>query len=324
MLKGFAPIFLIIPLIFVSLITVTAVSLKAKPITSADKPRPISRSILDSASPSPIAQNSPEELPIQPPSPPTEAPTPIPDSERTIEFQTFAKEAPSPSPSPSPKLKPAASSQSSTSSGANYTVATFNLSSTTVITDTANDNDCPNDCPTKPLAQYISENGGRAGINGSYFCPPDYANCAGKVNSFDFSVWNNRHKKWINASTLFWGGRGMMIFRPGSAQFFPCASCAGAPSDITGGITNYPSLLSGGQVIVSDGAKGTRGGIGFGNDKLFLVVARGSSYYDLANIFKNLGATDALNLDGGGSTALYDGRYKAGPGRSLPNAIVVK
>jgi len=46
---------------------------------------------------------------------------------------------------------------------------------------------------------------------------------------------------------------------------------------------------------------------------------------DLAGIFISLGATDALNLDGGGSVALYEnGRYKAGPGRSLPNAIIVK
>lgn len=115
-----------------------------------------------------------------------------------------------------------------------------------------------------------------------------------------------------------------MIFRPGSAQFFACASCAGAPSDITGGIVNYPSLLSGGNVLVGDGAKGTRSGIGYGGGKLFLLVARNVSFFDLANIFKSLGATDALNLDGGGSVALYDGGYKVGPGRSLPNAIVIK
>ena len=116
----------------------------------------------------------------------------------------------------------------------------------------------------------------------------------------------------------------MMVFRGGSAQFYSCASCAGAPSDITGGIVNYPSLLSGGQILVSDGTKGTRGGIGFGGGKLFLVIARNSSYLDLANIFKSLGATDALNLDGGGSSALYDGTYKAGPGRPLPNAVIIK
>ena len=161
-------------------------------------------------------------------------------------------------------------------------------------------------------------------MNGTYFCPPDYASCGGKVNSFDFAVWNNRHKRWINATTLFWSGRGMMVFRPGSAQFFPCAGCVGAPADITGGIVNYPSLVSGGQVLVSDGAKGTRSGIGFGGGKLFLVVARSSSYFDLANIFKSLGAQEALNLDGGGSVALYDGGYKVGPGRNLPNAVIIK
>ena len=118
----------------------------------------------------------------------------------------------------------------------------------------------------------------------------------------------------------------MFVFRPGSAQFFACAACTGAPSDITGGIVNYPSLLAGGrQVLVGDeGAKGTRSGIATGGGKLFLVVARNVSYFDLANIFKSLGATDALNLDGGGSVALFDGGYKVGPGRSLPNAVIIK
>jgi hypothetical protein len=168
-------------------------------------------------------------------------------------------------------------------------------------------------------------------MNGTYFCPQDYSSCSGKVNSFDFAVWNNRKKKWINASTLFWEGRGMMVFRPGSAQFFPCAGCIGAPSDITGGIVNYPSLLAGGQVVLNEGSlpgnlktKGSRSGIGAGGGKLFLVVARSANMQDLVSIFKSLGATDALNLDGGGSVALYDGGYKVGPGRNLPNAIIIR
>lgn len=215
--------------------------------------------------------------------------------------------------------------------GKNYTALVYPLGSTTVVTDTAVDGDCGNDCATKPLAQYVKEQGGKGGMNGTYFCPPDYAACSGKKNSFDFPVWNNRHKKWIQADKLFWGGRGMMVFRPGSAQFFASSASAGAPSDITGGIVNYPSLLSGGNVLVNDSnvpanlkTKATRSGVGFGSGKLFLVVARSSSVIDIANIFKSLGATDALNLDGGGSAALYEGRYKAGPGRSLPNSIIVK
>src|SRR3989344_1363183 len=191
--------------------------------------------------------------------------------------------------------------------GKNYTALVYDLGSSTVVTDTAGDNDCANDCFTKPLASYVKEQGGRGGMNGTYFCPPDYSWCAGKKNSFDFPVWNNRLKKWIQAGKLFWGGRGMMVFRPGSAQFFANSTAVGAPSDITGGIVNYPSLLSGGSLLVNDGnvasnlkTKGTRTGIGFGSGKLFLVVARNASIIDLAGIFISLGATDALNLDGGG------------------------
>lgn len=31
---------------------------------------------------------------------------------------------------------------------------------------------------------------------------------------------------------------------------------------------------------------------------------------------------DALNLDEGGSTALWYGGYKTGPGRNIPNALL--
>lgn len=263
-------------------------------------------------------------------SPSTQSPTPIPTS--TPSPTPSPTPTPTPTPIPKPSPKPSiAPSGASTSSGANYTVVSYDLGSTTVVTDTAGDDDCANDCPVKPLAQYVSENGGRGGMNGTYFCPPDYSSCAGKINTFDFPVWNNRKKKWMQADKLFWNGRGMMVFRSGSAQFFPNAAAAGAPSDITGGIVNYPSLLSSGKLVLDEGSlsenqktKGTRSGIGFGGGKLFLVVASSADMKDLAGVFLSLGATDALNLDGGGSVALYNGGYKRGPGRNLPNAVIVK
>ena len=319
--KGFAPILLLIPLAIVTVISISVNSVKTNK----------SSQVLLLPTPSPVSQNQQNSASVSP-SPEREGSTPSPSPSPTpspaLEYIAVAKEAPSPSPSPSPK--PA--STSSTTTGGNYSVATFNLGSITVVTDSANDDDCGNDCPAKPLASYILENGGRAGINGTYFCPPDYSWCAGKVNTYDFPVWNNRRKKWMRADTLTWGGRGMMVFRGGSAQFFPCAACVGAPSDITGGIVNYPSLISGSQTVLDEGPltdnlkvnKGTRSAIGFGGGKLFLVVARAANMRDLVNIFHALGATDALNLDGGGSSALYDGGYKAGPGRNLPNAIIIK
>ena len=39
-------------------------------------------------------------------------------------------------------------------------------------------------------------------------------------------------------------------------------------------------------------------------------------------IKKALGLENALNLDSGGSTALWSGGYKVGPGRNIPNAIL--
>lgn len=308
------PVLIVIPIIIASLASIVFYSRPNK------SPQPLPEPVVSLASPSPSASAANAT-----PSPsPAASPTPILQIEQKIE----SKEAPSPTPTPTL----AAPAGSSMGSGSNYTVATFDIGSTTIVTDSANDDDCSNDCPIKPLASYVAENGGRAGINGTYFCPADYASCGGKVNTYDFPVWNNRKKKWMRADTLFWNGRGMMVFRPGSVRFFPCAACTGAPSDITGGIVNYPSLLAGGTTVLDEGSltdnlrvtKGTRSGIGFGGGKIFLVVARSANMGDMVNIFKALGATDALNLDGGGSSALFNGGYRAGPGRNLPNAVIVK
>ncbi|OQX51317.1 hypothetical protein B5M47_01265 [candidate division CPR3 bacterium 4484_211] len=46
---------------------------------------------------------------------------------------------------------------------------------------------------------------------------------------------------------------------------------------------------------------------------------------DAAEVMQKLGAANALNLDGGGSSAMYyNGSYKVGPGRNLPNAVVLQ
>ena len=325
-MRGFMPLHLLIPIAAIAFALVIVV--KVKNIDVAQKfmvPLTIKRAI--EQNPNLQSQQISGDLIPLPTAEPTPSPSPTPQD--TISSTVDAKIAP---PSPTPAPKPTFAAGGSTSTGGNYTVVTYSLGSISVVTDSANDDDCGNNCPAKPLAQYVAENGGRGGINGTYFCPPDYSSCSEKVNTYDFPIWNNRKKKWMRADTLFWNGRGMMIFRGGSAQFFPSAGAVGAPSDITGGIVNYPSLVSGGQIILDEGTlsdnlkvtKGTRSGIGFGNGKLFLVVARSANMRDLANIFMALGATDALNLDGGGSSAIYDGGYKAGPGRALPNALIVK
>lgn len=282
------------------------------------------------------SQKSPEPSPVQVDSPnpsPSETPTPTPSPTPTPTPTPTPKPSATPKPSVAPKPSTAASSGSSGGGGiqterGNFRAAVVTLPiSARMVTDTANDSDCSNDCPTKSLADFVAQNGGYAGIHGAYFCPPDYADCASKKNSFDSSVYNSRLGKWINEGHLGWNGS--MIYQDGSGYHYR-QGAAGFSGGLNAGIVNYPGLLNNGNISVEggidakQGAKNTKGGIGFNDSNIFLVVAYGVDMNDFAAVFKSLGAKYALNLDGGGSVALFNGGYKAGPGRSLPNAIIFK
>lgn len=209
------------------------------------------------------------------------------------------------------------------------------LSEVTVKTVAANTSDCTDNCPAKSLAQYISENGAYAGMNGSYFCPPDYASCAGKVNSYDFALYDSNTQSWRNENTLQWYNNGLAAFNGNNHLFYDDIQqyyFAHGNGGVTAGISNFPSLVKNGEVIVDENeltnyqrtAKGARGAIGVDGTYVYLAIGTGATVTDMAYIMKALGAQHALNLDGGGSSALYiNGAYKVGPGRSLPNAIVL-
>jgi hypothetical protein len=61
------------------------------------------------------------------------------------------------------------------------------------------------------------------------------------------------------------------------------------------------------------------------DNKLLMVVAKSPIYLrTIAKIMRDLGAVDAVNLDGGSSAALYyDGRVLSRPGRKLTNLLAV-
>ncbi|HPD74283.1 MAG TPA: phosphodiester glycosidase family protein [bacterium] len=205
------------------------------------------------------------------------------------------------------------------------------LSDVKVITASANGDDCKDNCPTKSLAEHVKDNGGFAGMNGAYFCPPDYSSCSGKINSSDYAFYKSSSDKWLNKGALSWGDTGLATFNGSSAKFYKKSSDYGGGS-VTAGISNYPSLLHGGDVVINSDkltsyqkdVKGARGAIGVGDSNLYLAIISNATVVDAAYVMKALGAKDALNLDGGGSSALYlNGSYLVGPGRSLPNAIVL-
>lgn len=275
------------------------------------------------------------------------SPSPTPEQTSTpIPTPTIT---PSPTPSPTPILtplpKPSVTTTAPTTSvppnsgygrvtvktdRGEFTAHVVTLeSSAQMVTDTASDSECADSCPTKPLGDFIAQNGGYAGINGSYFCPATYPECASKKDSFDFPVYNSRLKKWINGDKLGWGSRSI-VYRDGSGMHY-MQNSSGFGGGLEAGIINYPGILDNGHITVEaphlsekQSSKGTKGGIGISPTKIYLVIALNVDMYDFANVFKAIGATHALNLDGGGSAALYYNGYKFGPGRNLPNAIIFK
>lgn len=212
-----------------------------------------------------------------------------------------------------------------------------------MITDTGDLVDCSGGCQAKSLNDYIGENGGTIGIHGTYFCPPDYPECLGKEYSYFPPVYNSEAGVMINEGKLrFHDGPLIAADTAGKLYYYHRAKDFGSTVTdfetankvkLGAEIANYPSLVENGQIVVFGETmddkqrtlKGTRGAIGFNGQYVFLVIGGAATVPDMAYVLQALGATDAMNLDGGGSAAMiYNGIYVAGPGRLLPNAVVFK
>lgn len=219
--------------------------------------------------------------------------------------------------------------QSVTTDNGNFTVYIIaaDLNSTKVIVDTASGSDCGNNCPTLSLSDYVSRSGAYAGINGSFFCPAEYPSCAGKTGSFDLLVMN-KDKTYFNSANNVYSTNPAVIFTGNTARFVGQALEWGRDTGVDAVLSNYPLLVSGGNVVYGGGGdpkfepKGARGFVANKGNTAYIGDVLNASMQDSAKVLKALGMDNAMNLDEGGSTALWSGGYKLGPGRSLPNAIL--
>lgn len=202
------------------------------------------------------------------------------------------------------------------------------LGSTRVTVDTASDSTCKDGCPVLSLGDYASRSGAYAGINGSYFCPADYPSCAGKSNSFD-TLLMNKNKVYFNSDNNVYSTVPAAIFGNGFMRFVGQSLDWGRDTGVDGVIANQPLLVSGGNVVFGGdgdpkkGGKGNRSFVANKGSVAYIGVVQNATVAEAAHALKALGMDNALNLDSGGSTALwYSGSYKFGPGRNLPNAIL--
>ncbi|PJA41364.1 hypothetical protein CO179_00115 [candidate division WWE3 bacterium CG_4_9_14_3_um_filter_39_7] len=204
---------------------------------------------------------------------------------------------------------------------ANYAVKTL----------AANTFDCVTDCPTNSLSDYVTQVGGYAGLNGTYFCPPDYGSCAGRINSYDYPVFDSVDGTWLNEGAVTWNNIALATFAGTTDNFYKAASSYSGYT-IDAAISNFPMILINGEKAFDENdttpyqetSKGARGVLGVDISNYYLAIITSATVPELVEITQNLGMVNAINLDGGGSSALYiAGQYIVGPGRSLPNAVVL-
>ena len=203
-----------------------------------------------------------------------------------------------------------------------------NLGSTRVIVDTATDGDCRDNCPVLSLGEYVARNGAYAGINGSYFCPSDYPSCAGKTNSFD-TLAMNKSKKYINSENNIYSRVPAAIFGNGFIRFVGASQEWGRDTGVDGVLANQPLMVSGGRSVFGGdgdpkkGGSGTRGFVANKGNTAYIGFVHNASVANAALVLEKMGMDNALNLDSGGSVALWaNGKYQVGPGRNIPNAIL--
>lgn len=206
-------------------------------------------------------------------------------------------------------------------------IVTADLNSTKVIVDTASDSDCKDNCPVLSLADYVSRSGAYAGINGSYFCPSDYPSCSGKKNSFD-TLAMNKNKKYLNSENNVYSTVPAVIFTGNSARFVGASQEWGRDTGVDSVLANQPLLLSSGNVVFGgnsdpkQGSRGARSFVGASGSNAYIGVVYSATVAEVARVLQKMGMQFALNLDSGGSTALWSGGYKVGPGRNIPNALL--
>lgn len=208
------------------------------------------------------------------------------------------------------------------------------LSEVSVKTVAANTVACRSDCPVKPLAEYVADNGAFAGMNGTYLCPPDYAECAGKVNSYEYAVFDSNRRAWLNLPSLATTQTALVTFTRSTPTFYRRSSVYARErlslAPITAGLSMYPLLLEEGRIVISEGEqsdaqklRSMKGSIGVDQTFIYLALVANASVTESAHVLQALGVRDALNLDGGGTSAMWLGSYRVGPGRLLPNAVLL-
>lgn len=209
----------------------------------------------------------------------------------------------------------------------NVAIIAADLNSTRVIIDTASDSDCSTNCPVLSLGDYVGRNGAFAGINGPFFCPAEYPSCAGKTNSFD-TLLMNKNKYYFNSDNNKYSTVPLVYFTGNTMGVRGQSLEWGRDTGVDAVLANFPLYISGGNNVFGGSSdpkitsRGARTFVAGKGNFAYIGIVYSATSAEAASVLKALGMDNALGLDQGGSTALWFGGYKAGPGRGLPSALL--
>lgn len=210
-----------------------------------------------------------------------------------------------------------------------------------VMTDTGQDKSCRDNCVTQSLAAYANQHHAAYAIHGTYFCPGDYSTCATQINSYLYPVYNSFNGVMINNERIKYTTQPLLAFGADNhPYYFPDARSFKNPAtfESTSGvklqaaISNGPAMIERGINVLDESildskqatVKSYRGAIGYHGHQLYMIIIQRATVIDAAAVLDAMDLDYAINLDGGGSAALYrQGAYLVGPGRDLPNAILI-
>jgi len=161
----------------------------------------------------------------------------------------------------------------------------------------------------KKPSSFGSAVGAQAVINGDFFSYADYS--TNGMAAHGGQVWGNGDHGYV----------GPIAFGPNKADIIPHETVAGAEPWMKEIVSGHPTILWGGQQRNNNGdplctARHPRTAVGLSQDrrKLFMVVVDGRKSNrlgftcdELSGFLKELGAWDGMNLDGGGSSAMWLG-----------------
>lgn len=181
------------------------------------------------------------------------------------------------------------------------------------------------------LNSIAKKNGAFVAINGSFFdayTELDFKVPYGNV----ISDGEHKHKSLSDRRTMFTFDKNKLVKLISGKEYRERYK----EIKIEGGVQAGPRLVKDGIValnVVEEGFRdpkiltggGARSALGITRDhKLILLTLGGATIPQLAEIMKQAGAYQAMNLDGGASSGLYaDGKYLTTPGRKISNAILV-